>query len=269
MGYRDRAAVVASLVMLGLLLTAVVDLPTWSTQRQILGSPVGLTVSQTELVGIVLVALVCAGTDSIVRSHPLAETGQMHLSFVTWILPALTVYLATFFLSQAPNRPIWAGGILLSGLALVLVISAEYLSVDPAAPVYARARLTLNVLAYLLALVAFVLIYEARTRSLLSATTVTVMGSLLALEFLRTAGRGFGRTLLYACIAGLATGEVVWALNYWRIPGLTGGLILLLGFYVATGLANQQLQGQLHRRVVAEYAAVFVVGLFVLLQFGP
>jgi hypothetical protein len=269
MGYRDRAAVVASLVMIGLLLTAVVDLPTWSIQRQILGSPLTLTVSQTWLVGIVLMALVCAGTDSIVRSHPLAQTGQMHLSFVTWILPALTVFLAALFLGQAPTRLYWAGGILLSGLVLVLVISAEYLSVDPAAPLYDRARLVLNVLAYLLALVAFGLVYASRTRSLLSATTITVVGTLLALEFLRTANQGFGRTLLYAFIAGLATGEVVWAMNYWRISGLTGGLILLLGFYVATGLANQQLQGQLHRRMIAEYAVVFVVGLFLLLQFGP
>jgi hypothetical protein len=269
MAYRDRAAVVASIVMLGLVLTTVVDLPTWSVQRQILGSPLTLTFSQTWLVGAVLMALVCAGTDSIVRSHPLAQTGQVHLSFVTWIPPALAVFLATFFLGQAPTRLYWAGGILLTGLVLVLVISAEYLSVDPSAAAYPSARLTLNVLAYLLALVAFVLIYASRTRSLLSATAVTVVGGLLALEFLRTAGQGFGRTLLYALIAGLATGEIVWAMNYWRISGLTGGLILLLGFYVATGLANQQLQGRLHRRIVAEYAGVFVVGLFVLLQFGP
>jgi hypothetical protein len=269
MAYRDRASVVASIVMFGLVLTAVVELPTWSIQRQILGSPLTLAVSQTWLVAAVLVALVCAGTDSIVRSHPLAQLGQVYLSPVTWILPAITVFLATFFLGQAPSRLYWGAGILLTGLMLVLVISAEYLSVDSSAPVYPRARLTLNVLAYLLALIAFVLIYASRTRSLLSATTVTLVATLLALEFLRTAGQGVQRTLLYALIAGLATGEVVWAMNYWRISGLTGGLILLLGFYIATGLANQQLQGTLHRRVVAEYAAVFVLGLFLLLQLGP
>jgi hypothetical protein len=50
---------------------------------------------------------------------------------------------------------------------------------------------------------------------------------------------------------------------------MTGGLILLLGFYVATGLANQQLQGRLTRRVLVEYAVVALVGLAVLLRFGP
>ena len=93
--------------------------------------------------------------------------------------------------------------------------------------------------------------------------------TLLALEFLRSAGRGFGRTALYAAIAGLCTGEIIWAMNYWRVSGITGGLILLLGFYVFTGLANQQLQGRLTRRVLFEYAIVALVGLVVLLRFGP
>jgi hypothetical protein len=127
--------------------------------------------------------------------------------------------------------------------------------------------LSLNVWAYFLALVTFVLIYSAKARSLVSATGVTVVSTLLALEFLRSAGRDFRRTILYALIAGLITGEIIWAMNYWRIQGLTGGLILLLGFYVATGLANQQLQGRLTRRVLVEYAIVALVGLVVLLRF--
>jgi hypothetical protein len=67
----------------------------------------------------------------------------------------------------------------------------------------------------------------------------------------------------------LCTGEIIWAMNYWRIQGITGGLILMLGFYVATGLANQQLQGKLTQRVLIEYAAVALIGLVVLLQLGP
>jgi hypothetical protein len=129
--------------------------------------------------------------------------------------------------------------------------------------------LSLNAWAYLVALVLFVLIYSEKARSLVSATGVSLVSALLALEFLRSAGRGFGRTALYAAIAGLCTGEIIWAMNYWRISGVTGGLILLLGFYVFTGLASQQLRGKLTRRVLIEYAIVALVGLVVLLRFGP
>jgi hypothetical protein len=181
----------------------------------------------------------------------------------------LTVLLAAVLLPQAPTQLYQMGGYVLTGLILILVISAEYYTVDPTHRRYLVARLGLNAWAYLLALVLFVLIYSAKARSLISATGVAVVGTLLALEFLRSAGRGFSRTALYALIAGLSTGEIIWAMNYWRVSGVTGGLILLLGFYVATGLANQQLQGRLTRRVLVEYAIVALLGLVVLLRFGP
>jgi hypothetical protein len=216
-----------------------------------------------------LVGITCAGTDAIVRSHPTARRIEARYSFVTWTLPGLTVLLATVLLPQAPTRLYRLAGYVLIGLILILVISAEYYTVDSTDNLYLAARLSLNAWAYLLALVIFVLIYSAKARSLISATGVTLVSTLLALEFLRSAGRSFGRTALYALIAGLSTGEIIWAMNYWRISGITGGLILLLGFYVFTGLANQQLQGRLTRRVLVEYALVALIGLAVLLQLGP
>jgi hypothetical protein len=181
-------------------------------------------------------------------------------------LPALTTLLATVLLPQTPTLLYRMIGLVVSGLLLILVISAEYYTVDPEDRRYPMARLSLNAWAYLLAALTFVLIYSAKARSLVSATAVTLVGTLLALEFLRSAGKGFGRTVLYALIAGLITGEVIWAMNYWRIQGVTGGLILLLAFYVSTGLANQQLQGRLTRRVLLEYGVVALVGLVALLR---
>jgi hypothetical protein len=269
MFYRERASVVSTLVVLGLMLGAFLQVPAWSYKLTVLGSPLTISISQTALMAALLVGITCAGTDTIVRSHPTARRIEARYSFVTWTLPALTVLLAVVLLPQAPTLIYQLAGFVLTGLILTLVISAEYYTVDPASSRYLGARLSLNAWAYLLALVLFVLIYSAKARSLISATGVALVSTLLALEFLRSAGRGFTRTALYAAIAGLCTGEIVWAMNYWRISGLTGGLILLLGFYVATGLANQQLQARLTRQVLVEYALVALVGLAVLLRFGP
>jgi len=269
MFYRDRASVVATLVVLGLILDTFLQLPTWTRDLTVLGSPLTISVSQTALMAALLVGITCAGTDAIVRSHPTAQRIEARYSFVTWTLPGLTVLLAAVLLPQAPTQLYQLVGFVATGLILILVISAEYDTVDPTGRHYPVARLSLNAWAYLLALVVFILIYSAKARSLLSATVVTLISTLLALEFLRSAGRGFRRTALYATIAGLCTGEIVWAMNYWRVSGITGGLILLLGFYVTTGLANQKLQGRLTRRVLIEYAVVALVGLVVLLRFGP
>jgi len=266
--YRDRASVVAALVVLGLILATFLQLSTWTREVKVLGSPLKITVSQTGLMAALLVGITCAGTDAIVRSHPTARRIEARYSFVTWTLPALTVLLATVLLPQAPTPLYRIGGMALTGLVLILVISAEYLTVDPEDSRYPIARLSLNGWAYLLALVIYVLIYSLKARSLVSATAVMLVSSSLALEFLRSAGQGFARTALYALIAGLSTAEIIWAMNYWQVSGITGGLLLLLGFYVFTGLAVQQLQGRLTRRVVVEYGAVALVGLVVLLGFG-
>jgi VanZ family protein len=267
MFYRERASVVATLVVLGLILDVFMQLPTWTHEVTVLGSPLTISVSQTVLMAALLIGITCSGTDVIVRSHPTARRIEARYSFVTWTLPALTVLLATVLLPQAPTRLYRLAGLVLTGLILTLVISAEYYTVDPSDRRYLAARLSLNAWAYLLALMSFVIIYSPKARSLLSATAVTVVATLLALELLRGAGRGFGRTALYALIAGLITGEIIWAMNYWRIGGVTGGLLLLLGFYVAAGLANQQLQDRLTRRVLIEYGVVALIGLVILLQF--
>jgi hypothetical protein len=259
---------VAALVVLGLILATFLQLSTWTREVTVLGSPLKIEVTQTGLMAALLVGITCAGTDAIVRSHPTARRIEARYSFVTWTLPALTVLLATVLLPQASTRLYQIGGMALTGLVMILVISAEYLTVDPEDGRYPIARLSLNGWAYLLALVIYVLIYSEKTRSLVSATAVMLVSSLLALEFLRSAGQGFARTALYALIAGLSTAEIIWAMNYWQVSGITGGLLLLLGFYVFTGLANQQLQGRLTRRVVVEYGAVALVGLAVLLGFG-
>ena len=200
--YRERASVVATLVVLGLILAAFLQFPTWSTDLTVLGSPLTISISQTALMAALLVGITCAGTDSIVRSHPAARRIEARYSFVTWTLPGLTVLLATVLLPQLPTQLYQLAGLVATGLILILVISAEYDTVDPTSERYLASRLSLNAWAYLVALAVFVLIYSAKARSLLSATGVTVVSTLLALEFLRSAGRGFGRTALYAAIAG-------------------------------------------------------------------
>jgi hypothetical protein len=65
-------------------------------------------------------------------------------------------------------------------------------------------------------------------------------------------------------------GEATWALNYWPLlPGLTGGLLLLLSFYLAVGIAQQALQQRLNQRVLLEFAVFAMVALILIVIFGP
>jgi hypothetical protein len=75
--------------------------------------------------------------------------------------------------------------------------------------------------------------------------------------------------LNYSLIIGLVLGQVTWALNYWLLPGLTGGLLLLLIFYLLVGVAQQGLQDRLNRRVLLEFAIFGVVALLLIGVVGP
>jgi hypothetical protein len=126
-----------------------------------------------------------------------------------------------------------------------------------------------DALAYGSALLLFLFVYQMRTRSLLSGTLVAFTAMLLAVEILRTVTEGPSIALTYGGIVGLVLGQVTWALNYWRLPGLTGGLLLLLAFYLLVGIAQQGLQGRLNRRVLLEFGIFALVALILIALVGP
>jgi intracellular septation protein A len=129
--------------------------------------------------------------------------------------------------------------------------------------------LGLNALTYVAALLLFLVVYRTRMRSIISATEVMLVSSLLALELLRGSERPTRLIGLYAGIAGLVLGQATWALNYWRLDSLTGGLVLLLLFYNIVGLSQNALQGRIRRRVVVEYGLISIAALALMWEFAP
>lgn len=263
----DRVSVTVGLVLLGLVLFLVVDLPARSFAFVPLGSPLTVQLSERWLRAMLAMGLAIAGSHSAISAHPLAQRSPRRVGFTAWIVPGLTGFLTPFLLPLAPDLRYWLGGLGLMAILLGGVILLEYYTTDTDAPGYAVARLALNLLTYTVALAAFVLIYQSRARSLLTATATAVVSALMVLSLLQSVGQPIGRTALYAGLAGLVMGQSTWALNYWRIQALTGGVLLLLFFYVVVGVAQQHLQGSLTRRVLVEFLAVAAIGVWLLLRF--
>ena len=115
-----------------------------------------------------------------------------------------------------------------------------------------------------MALAYYELLFEARLRSILSATGVLLVSAALSLELLRHPQKVW-RTWLYAGILGLLMGELTWALNYTSVSAQVGAGLLLLVYYAFSGLVQQHLWGHLSRRVVVEFAVVFAAWLALLL----
>jgi hypothetical protein len=269
MSLYNRMSLVISLTLLGIIVASLVDLPPRTLSFVALGSPVSLSLSTFGVVAALVVAATCAGTDALVRTHPKALGARLRFTLSFWILPSL---LAIATLSVVPplfgHKLYWLIGLGATYLGLALVLLAEYYAVDPAGPYYGQARLGLNLLTYAAAFALYAIIYAPRARSLLSATAVVIVTIPLALELLRSTEERIGRTWLHGLTAALIMGEITWGLNYWELDGLSGGLFLLLAFYVVTGLIQQHLLGRLTRRVTAEYVLTAGVGLAVMLGLG-
>ena len=263
----DRLGITVSLVMLGLALSMLIPLPSREYPLVVLGSEVNLHFSGPAQLAVILTALVWAGVDAIMRTHPLVHHRSLAYTVTFWVLPSLLILASVILLQELR----WWGYqivlIGLTGLTLSVLIVSQYRSIDPSESYHREARLILNAIVYVASLVLFVAVYSSRVRSLVSATGVLMASSMFALELLRDTRNPIGLTWLYAILAGVLMGELTWALNYCSVDGRIGGTFLLLAFYTLTGLMQQYLWRPLTRRVVIEFGSVCALGVALLAGF--
>ncbi len=255
----DRLSLLTSLVLVGLTLSLILDLPSQRVDFSFLGSAASFTISGYWIIAVLLAALTAAGVNSIARTHPRVHLGETPYIFILWILPAVIVITATMILSLADVRVFGVYemiGVVLAGTFLVAVLIGEYITIDLNDRWYNAARLGVNLAVYVAALILFATIYSWKLRSLYSATAIGLAAGLLALELFRGSESDLGRTWLYAAAVGISLGEIVWALNYWNLSGFIGGALLLIFFYAFTGIIQQYLWSRLNKIVFAEFTMI-------------
>lgn len=262
-GRRERLATLVALVLLALIASLMVPLPARPIALEVLGSPLSISFSGAMQLILVLAALVSAGIDLALRADPRLAARSLWYTSTFWPLPVLVAIGGLLAVHAVTSRGAQVLLTAATGVALVEAALAQYRSIR-GQPSSRHAMLGLKVGAYLLAYLLLTALYEARLRSLLSASGVLLLCTALSLELYRHAEERAGRIWLYALVTGLAMGELTWGLNYTRFGGRAGGALLLLAFYVLTGVAQQHLWGRLSRRVIVEYAAVGLAGLAVL-----
>lgn len=269
--YRDRISVATWMVVLGLGLSVLLALPGVELGFWALGSPVSIPFTGTMLSAIFLAIMAAAGAESVVTVHPalMVRSRARVRTWSFWALPMALTILSAVLLPLVASPVIQVLGLVVSALLLASAYYGLYATVERGRAGFRRARFVLDALAYGSALLLFLFVYQTRTRSLLSGTVVAMTAVLLAAEILRTATDRSSAALTYGGIIGLILGQVTWALNYWVLPGLTGGLLLLLIFYLLVGIAQQGMQGRLTKRVLLEFGIFGVVALVLLAVVGP
>jgi len=262
----NRVAMLVNLTLLGLGLSMLIVLPKRSFTFVVFGSPLTIAVSGPWQMGALLLAITCAGVESIIRSHPLAYKKGLLYTFTFWSLPSMLTLGAMVILQRSEVTLVRLITLGCTALLLGIAIAAQYRTVALDDPWRRPARLILNLFVYVVTFALYLAIYGAKSRSLISATEISLVSTLLTLEMLRGTTTEISRIWLNAGVVGLLMGEVTWVFNYWAISGTEGGLLLLLLFYFLSGIAQQSLRNRLTKRVLVEYGLITLAG-FVILWF--
>lgn len=261
---RDRLSVITAVIVLAYALARFVELPSREISAVLFGSKIGFELNGQLMLLLMVAALISTGSETLIRSHPRAESGYRR-NALHWIVPGWTALGLGLLLELAPTGPVWWLGLAVSAVFLVMVLVAEYTVVDPDDAVYRVAALGLTALAFIVAMALFGWVRFTGTRAALSATFTAAIAGSLGVRLLMLNGAPFSRSAIYASIIGLVVGEAMWAFNYWRLAPTGAGLLLLVLFYVLHGLSQQHLTAQLNRRAIIEYMVVGIIGVVIAL----
>jgi hypothetical protein len=221
-----------------------------------------LAIEPTQPWLLLLVAgLAALGTDGVLRSHPASPFARPDDTAAFLFLPALLALGGGLFLEDVVSG-YWSLGVSLATVPLfAAVLYGQYLSVDARSPAYAAARLIANIAAYVTAFAFFAVVYEFDVGLLATAFCVGLVSLLLSLELLREVELQPRTTGLYATAIAMLLAEVTWSLHFLPLESFLAAAFLLLCLYVATGVVQNHLLRQLDLPAAAEFAAVAVVGL--------
>ena len=262
--YRDHLSVTTWIVLASLTMGLLLQWPERVYTLWAFGSPIDLRISGAFVAGLVALAATWAGTEAVLRTHPRAA--RLRHTYRFWGLPSAMTLTGATLLPTIQNPSLWLLILAAVGTGLAVSIAGEYHTVDREEAAYAKARWLLNILAYLLAGITFVLIYLARSRSLVSATLIALVAGMLAMDLLRDSSRGTGEVMLSSGLIAFLLAQITVLLNYWPFPTLRVALLLLMAFYLMVGLVQTHLRGHLTFRRALEYLTIsgVVVAIIVL-----
>ena len=208
-----------------------------------------------------VVILVGLGTDGILRSHPRAHLRGFADTAPFLFVPVLLALAAGLFLEEAVEGYYWTAATV-TGAAFLLAgtLYGEYVTALSHGPSYALGRFLLNILTYLAAYGFYAVIYAFDVELVPAAFAVGLFSLLLAVEVFREAEADAYRALLFSAAIGVVVGQIRWALYFVPLEGFLAAVLLLLIFYLATGLVQHHLTGHFSRLIAIEFSAVAAVG---------
>lgn len=204
--------------------------------------------------------LVGLATDGLIRSNPRWQDDGYLAAVVYTFLPALGVLGAGLFIDRAITGYGRIGSALIGSVAVGVVAYGEYQTVDFGSRLYGTVRLVMAVATYLTAFSLYTVIFSTDMELSLAALLVGLVSLALSMELLRESRLTGPSSLLVGLAIGISLAELRLCLYFFALDGLLAGALLIIAFYLATGLVHHLLDHDLEWSTTAEYLLVAGVG---------
>lgn len=205
---------------------------------------------------ILTTVLVALGTDGLVKAHPHWLDLRPLDSAVYTFLPALFVLGSGLFIDHAVEGYVRQPAAIASGVAVGLVAFGEFQTVDFEGRLFGRFRILMAVVTYVTAFAFFTVIYSRDFDLPFAGLFIAAVSALLAMELFRESRLLGLSSLLVSLAIGVTLGEFRLALYFYPLDGLLAGALLLIAFYLATGIVHHILDRDLDLATAAEYVVV-------------
>jgi hypothetical protein len=231
-----------------------------------LGTVLFLGVNTTQpWVLLAVIAIAFLGAHGILRGHPSGQLRTLVDSSPYLFIPVLLPLASSLFFERFV-RGYWSipCGIV-TGALFGAVIYGEYRSIDPDAPNYSLARFLVNIGAYLTTFALYTVTYAYDLVLPAAIVTVGLASMLVAIEVLREGEDEPVRVIGMAAVIGVIAAEARWVLHFLPLGNLLASVVLLLAFYLSTGLLHSYLVGHLDKGTIAEFSIVALGGIAIII----
>jgi hypothetical protein len=255
----ERLSVLTATILLAYTLTRFVDLPGWVYTAHPLGILVSIHINVQTIIPLLVAGIMAAGTSWLMSDHPVlkGETSPRP-GLEHWLLPAVVAWVIGIPLSQSPVGYQWMLGLFITGWLLVLILTAEYIAIDPEDLRQPIAEAGLTAVSFAAYLVLAIALRAAETRLYLILPALALTAGVISLRtwHLRLGGEWL---LIEAGLVVVITGQIAAALHYWPLPPVSYGLAMLSPAYAMTTLVSNMAQGATFRQALAGPITMLII----------
>ncbi len=240
--------------MLAYILARFINFPAQEIPIQLPGVYLPLSLNINSVVAVFVIGLTGSGVDWLLRGHPAIENKA---TYQHWLLPTLTAWAIGITLLQQPLGPLWWGGFGLGSGILILVVVAEYITVDPSDIRRVPAMIGLTAVAFALYLVLAIVVRSRGARLFITVPTITLATGLISLRVLLLQLQGRW-AIAPTLIAMLIAGQITAALYYLPLSPVQFALILVGFSYALLNVIVGVMEKKNWQQLIAEPLFIFI-----------